>query len=102
MLNKTGLSSIKHKIYWLSKISSIVQMFTLIMLATVFCINYNSRNIKRYVEKIALLLGMAFPMHFFDNVLIAFGENGIIPTDFSMFVIPIFTVIASCIFLYKH
>jgi lipopolysaccharide export system permease protein len=101
MLDKTGLSSTKHKIYWLSKISSIVQMFTLIMFATVFCVNYNPRNVKRYVEKIALLLGMAFPMHFFDNVLVAFGENGVIPTDFSMFVVPIFTIATSCIFLHK-
>jgi lipopolysaccharide export LptBFGC system permease protein LptF len=90
MLKKVGLSEIKHKSNFLSRISSILQMFSFVMLVTIFCINYNSRNTRMYAIKVAILLSLAFPIYFFNNVLIAVGESGNFPLAFSIFATPIF------------
>lgn len=89
MLSRVGLSTIKYKVYWYSKLSSIVQMFSFIILALALCLNYNSRNPSQYALKIALLLIFVFPVYFLNNVLIAFGESGAIPISLAAFSMPI-------------
>jgi lipopolysaccharide export LptBFGC system permease protein LptF len=94
VLDEVGLSSIKYKISWFARLSSIFQMIAFVLLTTVFCVNYNSRNTSRYTMKMATLLVMAFPIHFTNNVLVAFGENGSIPIWIAAFCIPSFITIA--------
>lgn len=101
MLDKVGLSSIKYRIHWFSRLSSILQMFAFVMLATAFCINYNSRNTRSYIIKVAILISLAFPIHFFNNVMIAFGESEIIPIAFSAFFIPALTLLIGTVFVEK-
>ncbi|MBR1479600.1 MAG: LptF/LptG family permease [Alphaproteobacteria bacterium] len=93
MLDKVGLSSMKYKIHWFSRLSSIVQMFAFLVLATAFCVNYNARNTRKYMLRVAFLLVLAFPIHFFNNVMTAFGESGILPFAVAPFVIPLTTLL---------
>lgn len=89
MLSKVGLSALKYKVHWYSKISSIAQMFSFIVLVMAFCINYNSRDTRNYTLKIAALLMFIFPVYFFSNILIALGEAGMMPLWIASFIIPV-------------
>jgi lipopolysaccharide export system permease protein len=100
ILNKIGLSNIKYIVHWFFRFSTIFQMFAFVMLSTAFCIDYLSRNIKRYSLKIASLLSIAVPIYFFNNVLIALGESGNVPIAFSAFIVPVFSIIIGGILLH--
>jgi LPS export ABC transporter permease LptG len=101
MLEKVGLSSIKHKINWFARLSSLLQIIALVLLASIFCINYDARNTRRYALKVAILIAIAFPIHFTNNIMIALGENGRVPIWFAAFSIPIFTTLITYLNLLK-
>jgi lipopolysaccharide export system permease protein len=88
MLEKVGLSSIKYKINWYSRISAIIQMIALVLLAIVFCIDNQMGHRGRYPMKLAILLLFAFPMHLINNVMMALGENGSMPIWVAAFALP--------------
>lgn len=100
-LEKVGLSSTKYRVHWYLKLSSIFQMMALVMLVSVFCMNYNPRNTKKYALRIAVLLTIAFPIHFTNNILIAFGENGDIPIFVAVFSVSFITIISSYFYFFK-
>lgn len=102
MLDKIGLSPLKYKVHWYTKLSSIAQMFSFIVLVIAFCINYNSRNPRAYSLKIALLLVLVFPIYFFSNILIAFGETGTIPLWLASFIIPTLILLIGMLILEKQ
>jgi LPS export ABC transporter permease LptG len=95
MLEKVGLSSIKYKINWFSRISALIQMVALVLVAIVFCINYHVGSAGWYATKLGILLMFTFPMHLMNNILMALGETGSIPIWLSAFVIPITTICMS-------
>jgi LPS export ABC transporter permease LptG len=101
MLEKVGLSSIKHKINWFARLSAILQIFALVLLSIIFCINYDARNTSRYALKVATLIIIAFPVHFTNNILIAIGENGRIPIWVSAFSMPTLTILIMYLKLLK-
>lgn len=101
MLDKVGLSTTKYQMHRFSRLSSILQMFSFAALVTAFCIRYNHRNIKSYMLKVAILISMAFPIHFFTNVLNAFGESGTLPISIAIFAIPSFVLLVGLIFSLK-
>lgn len=75
MLEKVGLSTLRYRMQLYIQISSIIQMIAFVFLASIFCISYNNRDLKRYSCKVASAIIIAFPIHFTNNVLIAFGAN---------------------------
>jgi lipopolysaccharide export system permease protein len=91
ILEKAGLSSLKYKVHYFFRLSSIIQMIALTLLASAFCINHNFKNPKKYGIKIAILLSLAFPIHFANNIMTALGENGNIPVWIVAFTMPILT-----------
>ncbi len=99
MLDKVGLSSIRYQMHWFSRISTILQMFAFVVLASAFCVNHNHRHHKQYIKKVSALIAFAFPLHFLNNLISAYGENGIIPLPFSTFVVPLFILTAGMLFL---
>ncbi|MDR0695432.1 MAG: LptF/LptG family permease [Holosporales bacterium] len=102
MLESVGLSSIKHVVTWFVRLSSILQMFAFVLLTTAFCQNYNPRNNKRYSLKIAVLIAASFPIYFFNNILIAYGESEQIPISIAAFVVPCLIALGSCLILAKR
>lgn len=102
MLDKVGLSALKYKVHWYSKLSSIAQMFSFLVLVIAFCINYNSRDPKTYALKIAILLIFTFPIYFFSNILIAFGETGAMPLWLASFIIPALILLIGTLILEKQ
>lgn len=102
MLDKVGLSALKYKVHWYSKLSSMMQMFSFIILVMAFCINYNSRDTRTYALKIGILLIFVFPVYFLGNILIAFGETGIIPLWMASFIIPILIFLVGMFVLEKQ
>lgn len=102
MLEKLGLSTLKYKIQLYTQLSSIIQILAFVLLATICCISYNIRNIKRYSFKIATALMLAFPIHFVNNVLIAFGNNAALPPTIATFFLPALSVVCFASYiLYK-
>jgi LPS export ABC transporter permease LptG len=101
MLEKVGLSSTKHKINWFARLSSLIQIIALILLASIFCVNYDVRNTKKYALKVAILIAIAFPIHFANNIMIALGENGRLTIWFAAFSVPIFTTLITYLHLLK-
>ncbi|MDR0942609.1 MAG: LptF/LptG family permease [Holosporales bacterium] len=98
LIEKVGLSSARYITNWISRLSNVFQMFAFVVFATAFCINYNSRNTKRYLLKVLLLLTTAFPIYFFKNVLTTFaGNSGNVSICFLSFVVPIFTMVAGLV-----
>jgi lipopolysaccharide export system permease protein len=95
IVEKVGLSSLRYKISWLSRMSSIMQMLALTALAFTFCIDYSQKRSRWKNLKLPFLLSLAFPIHFANDVLMAFGENGDIPALIAVFSVP-FVVILSC------
>lgn len=94
MLENVGLSTLRYRIQWCIQISNILQMISLVMLASLFCISYNHRNPKKYTIKVIGVTMMAFPIHFLNNILIALGTNETIPVFASTFALPcLFTVL---------
>jgi LPS export ABC transporter permease LptG len=93
MLEKVGLSSIKHKINWFARLSSLLQIVALILLASIFCMNYDTRNTKRYAIKTAILIAIALPIHFTNNIMIALGESGKISIWVAAFSAPTLTIV---------
>ena len=93
MLEKVGLSSTRYKVQWFFQLSSILQMIALVMLASIFCAHYNSRNTRKYAIKIAAVLTLAFPIHFMNNILMALGSTGAIPIFVAAFIMPISTIV---------
>ncbi len=89
MLENVGLSSISYQMHWFSRIAAILQMFAFAALATAFCIEKNIRDGSSYTKKLALLLALAFPLHFINNVVIAYGTNGTLPLPMAMLALPI-------------
>lgn len=102
MLNKVGLSSLKYKVHWYSKLSSILQMFSFIVLVMAFCTNYNSRDTRTYALKVGILLIFVFPVYFLGNILIAFGETGVIPLWMASFIIPVLIFLIGIFVLEKY
>lgn len=95
IVEKVGLSSLKYKISWLSRISSIMQMLAFAILASIFCIDSGGMRSRNGKLRTSILLSLAFPIHFAQSVMTAFGENGDIPAWIAVFSIP-FVVIALC------
>ena len=92
ILDKVGLSSVKYQIHWFSRISVILQMFAFVAIATAFCARYNPRDNKIYIRKIACLLIGAFPIHFINNVILAYGTSGKIPISIATIILPAFVL----------
>lgn len=101
MLEKVGLSSIRYKVQFFFQLSSILQMIALVLLASVFCINYNNRNTKQYAIKIAIVLTLAFPIHFLNNILMALGSAGTLNVLAAAFILPLLTIVPCWIALLK-
>lgn len=99
MLDKAGLSSMHYQMHWFSRISTILQMFAFVVFASAFCVNHNPRNHKQYIKKASALIALAFPLYFLNNLILAYGKNGIIPLPVSSFVVPIFILTAGILFL---
>ncbi|MDR3030987.1 MAG: LptF/LptG family permease [Holosporales bacterium] len=96
IIDKVGLSSTKYKVHLFYQISSIFQTIALILLASVFCTNYNIRNPRRYNFKAAIALSISFPIYFLNNILIALGETGDIPIIVAVILTPVLiTIICS-------
>lgn len=89
MLENVGLSTLKYKMQLYIQTSSIIQMIVFVLLASIFCISYNSRDMRRYSLKVASAVILAFPIHFINNVLIAFGSNGTIHPISATLLLPI-------------
>jgi lipopolysaccharide export system permease protein len=94
IVEKVGLSSLRYRISWFSRLSSIVQMLALTVLASVFCIDYSPRRSRRDSLRLFALLVLAFPIHFADSILTAFGENGDIPALIAVFAVPSMVILA--------
>ena len=92
MLEKVGLSNLRYRVQFFFQLSSILQMIALVLLASIFCINYNNRNTRRYTIKLAIVLALAFPVHFVNNILMALGSAGTIPVIAAAFILPISTI----------
>ena len=92
ILDKVGLSSVQYQMHWFSRISVILQMFAFVAMVTAFCINYNPRDNKTYIRKIACLLIGAFPIHFINNVILAYGTSGKIPISLAATILPAFVL----------
>lgn len=88
-LDQIGLSTIRYKMQWFSQISSILQMIALLLLSTLFCLNYNNRNTKPYTIKIIGVILIAFPTHFINSLLIALGSNETISITSSTMILPL-------------
>ena len=101
MLEKVGLSSTRYKVHFFFQLSSILQMMSLVLLASVFCIRYNNRNTRQYALKIGTVLLLAFPVHFINNILMALGSSGNISIFNSAFTMPIVTIIICYIAILK-
>jgi lipopolysaccharide export system permease protein len=101
MLEKVGLSIIKHKINWFARLSSLFQIIALTLLASIFCVNYDARNTRRYALKIAILIAIAFPIHFVNNIMIALGENGRVSIWIAAFSVPALTTLITYLHVLK-
>lgn len=99
LLNRVGLSSMHYKMHWFSRIATILQMFAFITIASAFCISHNYRNHKTYIRKASALVALAFPLHFVNNIILAYGENGAIPLSISVFALPMIIFVAGLLFL---
>ncbi len=102
MLEKVGLSTLRYRMQQYVQCSSILQMLMLMMLATMFCVSYDHRNVKSYVINVVFVMFVAFPLHFFNNVLIAFGTSGKIPIFYSTFLFPSISLLALTLAVYKR
>jgi len=101
LLEKVGLSSKRYQMHWFSRISTVLQMFAFVAIASAFLMRYNHRNRKPYFQKTAVLIAFAFPLHFLNNIIIAYGENGSMPLSISTFLIPIAILISGALFLHE-
>ena len=101
MFSKVGLSTIGYKIHWYSRISIILQMFAFAVVAMTFCVNQNLRDRKAYMIKVAILMALAFPVYFLNNIVMAYGESGVLPIAFSAFAVPILIFVTGILFLKK-
>lgn len=102
MMEKVGLSTVKYKVNWYSRLSAIAQMFSFMVLVIAFCINYIPRNSGIYGIKITLLLLLVFPIYFFSNILLAFGENGMLPLWLASFIVPVVVLALGTLILEKQ
>ena len=89
MLDKVGLSSLKYRLHLYSKIATILQMVAFAVAATAFCMGYNHRDRRTYMGKVATLVFSAFPAHFINNIIMAYGESGALPLSIAAFAVPI-------------
>lgn len=101
MLDRVGLSSLKYQIHWFSRLATILQMFAFAVIATAFCINHNYRNHKAYVAKVSLLMVLAFPAHFINNIVLAYGESGELPIFVASFAVPFFILLSGILLVSK-
>jgi lipopolysaccharide export LptBFGC system permease protein LptF len=92
VLERAGLSSARYKTDWFLRLSSILQMFAFVTLVTAACVNYNARDSRRYSLKVAALLASAFPIYFFNNVVVALGTRGHMHNHITTCVIPLLTI----------
>ena len=88
-LEQVGLSTLKYRMQWYVQISSIFQMISLSLLAAVFCFNYNNRNTKSYALKVGIVILIAFPTHFINNLLIALGSKETLSLASSTMLLPV-------------
>ncbi len=99
LLEKVGLSSRSYQMHWFLRISTILQIFAFVAIAAAFLMRYNHRDRKPYVQKASALIACAFPLHFINNIILAYGENGAMPLSVSTFLVPIATLLAGILFL---
>ena len=99
LLEKVGLSSKHYQIHWFSRISTILQIFAFIAIASAFLMKHNHRNRKPYIQKASALIVFAFPLHFLNNIVLAYGENGSMPLLASSLLMPTAILIAGVLFL---
>lgn len=99
VLDNVGLSSKHYHMHWFSRISTILQMFAFVAIASAFCVGHNHRSRKPYVQKVSVLIAFAFPLHFLNNIILAYGENGTMPLPISAFLMPLVVLISGILFL---
>ena len=99
ILDKVGLSSLSYQMHWFSRISTILQMFAFVAIASAFCMQHNHRNRKPYVQKISALIVLCFPLYFLNNIILAYGENGTMPLPMSTLLMPLVILISGLMFL---
>ncbi|MDR1333210.1 MAG: LptF/LptG family permease [Holosporales bacterium] len=101
-LEHTGLSGAGYRIHWFVRLSSILQMFAFIILATAMCRNHNIRNSRRYAIKVAALVAVAFPIYFLNNVMVALGAHGRLPGQIATCIVPLFTMLTGILLLVRR
>lgn len=102
VMENVGLAATGYILHWLSRLATIFQMFAFTTIATAFCITYYPRNFRAYMVKIAMLMSLAFPIHFINNVVIAYGESGKIPLPVSAFIVPFVILFCGMILVEKN
>ena len=75
ILDKIGLSTTRYKIQLFSQIASVIQILAFIILATVLCVVKQPRCTNKYYMKVGIAIILAFPIHFVNSMLIAYGIN---------------------------
>jgi lipopolysaccharide export system permease protein len=77
MLENAGFSALKHKLYWHSLLSAPFLMAGTVLIAAVFSL----RNPRRGKIGLLVVAGIltGFLMHFFTDVIFAFGAGGTLP-----------------------
>jgi lipopolysaccharide export LptBFGC system permease protein LptF len=65
-------------------------------------LGYDPRNPTTFKQKIAILLALAFPVHFLNNILFAFGESGALPLPLAIFATPFMLLLFSLLLLERR
>jgi lipopolysaccharide export system permease protein len=78
MLESAGFSALKHKLYWHTLLANPFLMIGTVLIAAVFSL----RSPRRGKIGILIVFGVTvgFLMHFFTDIIFAFGAAGTIPT----------------------
>ena len=99
MCKKVGLSSIKYMKHFFSRISTILMMFAFATMAAVFCLNYNNRKSRTYINKIAVLVIFSITIHFINTTILSSMSNDFISMLKTAIAIPITLIISGIMFI---
>ena len=99
MCEKVGLSSIRYMENFCARISTILMMFAFATLATVFCLSYNRRLPRTYINKIAVLVIFSITTHFINTTILSAISNDFIAMLRTSLVIPITLIVSGIMFI---
>lgn len=97
MLEKTGLSSLKYRLYWHKQVAKIGLMIAMSFLAVLFCLQPTRYRNTSYLLGSGILCG--FMIYFSSDIIYALGLAEKIPMVLSVWMIPLVTVMISMTFL---